>query len=78
MEKITFDKYGRKIVKGRRIVLRTDAGLELGRFPSTHEAKAYAETLDADTLKQVLVIEGDTGVVMARRWPDDCLAVMGR
>ena len=52
-----------------RIILRTDVGEELGHFPTTHAARRHAETLDARYLAQVLVVCGDDGVTLGRRFP---------
>jgi len=52
-------------MKANRIILRLDAGEELGRFPNVPAAKKHAETLDPSLF---LVIEGVGGPVMARRW----------
>jgi hypothetical protein len=53
------------------IILRTDAGEIIGRFRTAHLARAHAETLGAECLSKVLVIQTCDGIVMSRRYPSE-------
>lgn len=53
----------------KTIILRTDSGATLGHFANVRAARQFAETLPAETLQRVLVIQTADGVVLSRRFP---------
>ena len=52
------------------VILRTDAGVVMGSFKNTRTAQAHAETLPADMLAKILVVQTVDGIVLSRRFPD--------